>query len=337
MKTLLVLLFFFLTAHSAFSQLDPYNWRVGISGGYTNYYGDLSPHRISSVDDLSNLLRLFNYNENYVTDYSYTLSLERALNATLGLQLSVGKYSISMSDRYISPSNVLQLDSPNFMRSLNFKTEIMDYGVGLVIKADNGKLVKKNAFIAPYLTLGMGWLNFKVFGDLYDDNDNPYDYSRPENVNNGIFETRLDRLNTETDEGYANNAFYGQFGFGIRFRVAKQLELFAQSDFKLANTDYLDDVSGGYRQAYDSPEQQYAARPNPEWDYSVRGNGNGRNDWYINHRVGIKLSFSPRKAAFAAPRVNPGYYSQTADTPAAINPTLTPIDSLSLSDKQEQI
>jgi|GEM_PF-882357 len=337
MKTLLVLLFFFLTAHSAFPQLDPYNWRVGISGGYTNYYGDLSPHKISSVDDFSNLLRLFNYNENYVTDYSYTLSLERTLNATLGLQLSVGKYSISMTDRYISPSNVLQLDSPNFMRSLNFKTEITDYGVGLVIKADNGKLLKKNAFIAPYLTLGVGWLNFKVFGDLYDDENNPYDYSRPENVNNDIFETRLDRLNTEIYEGYSNTAFYGQFGLGIRFRVARQLELFAQSDFKLTNTDYLDDVSGGYRQEYDSPQQLYTARPNPEWDYSMRGSDNGRNDWYINHSVGIKLSLSPRKSAFTASRVTPGYYGQTDITPANLGQTVEPTDSLSTSDKQEPI
>src|SRR5690606_38323455 len=161
--------FFSVTAFNAFSQLDPYNWRVGISGGYTNYYGDLSPHKVSSVDDFSNLLRLFNYNENYVTDYSYTLILERALNAALGLQVSVRKYSIAMADRYIGPSNDLRLESPNFMISWNFKTDIMDYGGGLVIKADNGRLLKKNAFIPPYLTLGMGWLNFKVFGDLYDD------------------------------------------------------------------------------------------------------------------------------------------------------------------------
>src|SRR5690606_4353637 len=136
MKNLLVLFFLLIFASSAFSQLDPYKWRLGINGGYANYYGDLSPHRISSIDDFSNLLRLFNYNENYATDYSYGLSLERTINATLGLEFSVGKYSISMSDRYRNPSNVFQFDSPNFMRSLNFKTEIMDYGVGLVIKSD---------------------------------------------------------------------------------------------------------------------------------------------------------------------------------------------------------
>src|SRR5690554_1355015 len=236
MKNLLVLLFFFLTAFSAFSQLDPYKWRLGISGGYTNYYGDLSPHTISSIDDYSNILRLFNYNENYLTDYSYVVSLERALSGTLGLQLSAGRYSISMSERYITPGNGLQVDQPNFSRSLNFKTEINDYGIGLVIKADNGRLLKKNAFIAPYLSLGMGFLTFKAYGDLYDDNNNPYNYSRPENVNNNVFETRLDRLNTELYEGYSNNALYGEFGLGIRFRIAKQLELFAQSNFKITNT-----------------------------------------------------------------------------------------------------
>ena len=337
MKNLLVLFFLFTTASSAFSQLDPYKWRLGISGGYTNYYGDLSPHKISSIGDFPNLLRLFNYNENYVTDYSYGLSLERAINATLGLEFSAGKYSISMSDRYRNPNNVFQFDAPNFMRSLNFKTEIMDYGVGLVFKSDNGRILSKNAFIAPYLTLGAGWLHFKVFGDLYDDDGSPYDYTRPETVNNGHFETRLDRLNTEVNDGYATNAFYGSAGLGVRFRVTKQLELFAQSDFKLTTTDYLDDVSNSTRLEYDSPQQQYAARPNGEWNYDTRGNANGGNDWYINHRLGVKISFGFRKASFTASRMVPGYSHPTVTIPTELAAPLEPIDSVALPDKESGV
>ncbi len=335
MKILMVLLFMGIHVN-AFPQLEPYQWRLGISGGYTNYYGDLSPYPISSIGDYGNFFRLFNYNENYVQDYSYALSLERRLSASLSLQLSAGKYSISMSDRYINPNNSLQLNAPNFHRALNFKTEILDYGLGLVLRTDNGKLLKKDAFMAPYLTFGLGWLNFKVFGDLYDQNNNPYDYSSYEPVNDGIFETRLDKLNTELPGVYSNNSFYSNVGLGIRFRLGKQLELFAQSDFKHAFTDYLDDVSGLYRKQYETPEQQYAARPGVvaiDWGNPVRGNNDGRMDWYIYHSIGVKLSFSPMKSAFRASRISPMIYSPVEDIPAAANKPSEPLDSLSSMDK----
>src|SRR5690554_4734739 len=109
MKILMVLLFMGIHVN-AFPQLEPYQWRLGISGGYTNYYGDLSPYPISSIGDYGNFFRLFNYNENYVQDYSYALSLERRLSASLSLQLSAGKYSISMSDRYMRKNNNLLLE-----------------------------------------------------------------------------------------------------------------------------------------------------------------------------------------------------------------------------------
>lgn len=331
MKNLIALLLLSGIHLNAFSQLEPYQWRLGISGGYTNYYGDLSPYPISSIRDYGNFLRLFNYNENYVPDYSYAVSLERRLSASLSLQLSAGKYSISMSDRYINPNNTLQLDAPNFDRALNFKTEIFDYGLGLVLRTDNGKLLKKDAFLAPYLTFGMGWLNFKVFGDLYDQNNNPYDYSSYDPVNDGIFETRLDKLNTELPEGYSNTSFYSNVGLGVRFRLGKQLELFAQSDFKHAFTDYLDDVSSLYRERYDTPEQQYAARPGVvaiDWGNPVRGNNDGRKDWYIYHSIGVKLNFSAMKSAFRAPRISPGIYSSIEDIPAQADKQSEPLDSL---------
>lgn len=327
MKHLLILLLLLGIHRQAFSQLQPYQWRLGISGGYSNYYGDLSPYPISSLGDYQYFFRLFNYNENYVHDYSYAVSLERRLSNSLSLQLSAGKYSISMNDRYQSPSNRLQLDAPNFSRALNFKTDIRDWGLGLVLKTDNGRLLKQDAFMAPYLNLGMGWLDFKVFGDLYDDNGQPYDYSQHHLVQDGNFETRLDRLHTELPEGYPNTSFYAQAGIGLRFRLGGQLEIFAQSDFKHAFTDYLDDVSGLYREDYDTPEQQYAAMP-AVVESPLRGKNDGRKDWYIYHSIGLKFSFSPMKNAFRATRISPGVYTPMESFPALENQKAESPDSL---------
>lgn len=297
---------------NSYSQLSPYQWRLGVSGGIANYYGDLSPFTLSSFKDYYNL---YDYNKNYISDYSYSLSIEKRLSPTVGFLIAAGKHSISMSDRFVNKDGVLQLDAPNFERALNFKTDIRDIGIGLVFKTDNGKFLKQNSFLAPYFNLGVGWLNFNVFGDLYDDNGDAYDYGRTENINNGVFETRLDRLNTELPEGYKDHAFYGQLGFGLRLRVTRQVELFAQSDFRYTDTDYLDDVSGEYRLQYDSPQQNYAAKPgnniiNLENPY--RGDENGNNDWYIYHSIGIKLSIVPTKISFKASRVSPGNYQVAA-------------------------
>ncbi|MEX2593670.1 MAG: OmpA family protein [Anditalea sp.] len=337
MKNLMALLLLLGIQVNAFSQLEPYQWRVGISGGYANYYGDLSPYPISSIRDHKDIFRLFNYNKNHIHDYSYAISLEKRLTASVGLQFSVGKYSISMSDRYVNPNNILQLDAPNFERALNFKTEILDYGIGLVMRTDNGELLNKNAFMAPYLTFGMGWANFKVFGDLYDENNNPYNYTTFSPINDGDFETRLDNLYTELPEGYTDNSFYSNLGVGLRFRIGKKLELFAQSDFKHAFTDYLDDVSGLYRVQYDSPEQQYAALPGGapiDWENPFRGNSNGRKDWYIFHSIGIKLSFSPMKSTFTASRISPGRHTQLKDIPAEDDQSSEHSDSLSSVDEK---
>src|SRR5690606_5674539 len=286
MKYIKALLLILGIQENTYSQLEPYQWRIGISGGYANYYGDLSPYPITSISDYKNILRLFNYNENYIHDYSYAVSLETRLSAGSGLRFSVGKYSISMSDRYINSNNTIQLDAPNFERSLNFKTEMIDYGLGLVLRSDNGKWLNKNSFMAPYIIFGIGWTNFKVFGNLYDANNQPYNYTSSNPIDDGEFETRLDKLNTELPEGYSDNSFYSSAGLGVRFRLGKQLELFAQSDFKHTSSDYLDDVSGLYRDQYDSPEQQYAAIPNiayADGDNPIRGNSNDRKDWYIFH------------------------------------------------------
>ncbi len=286
-------------------QLDPYKYRVGVGIGYTNYYGDLSPYVIDGIGDL---FRLFEYNPQYIHDYSLAFSLERRLSSSLGLMLQLGQYDFSMSDRHVNKDGVLRTDLANFDRSLNFRTQVQDAGLSLLFKMDNGKILNKQAFLAPYFTLGAGVMRFQVNGDLLDDQGVWYDYSTRENVNNGQFETVLSALETEIPGGYPTTTFYANLGLGLRFRLARALEFFVQSDFRYAGTDYLDDVSGEYRIGYDSPFQAYAARPGfhempSEREY--RGANNGHNDLYIFHQIGLKFSLIPSRQAFRASRVSP--------------------------------
>jgi outer membrane protein OmpA-like peptidoglycan-associated protein len=300
-----IVLLFMVVSFTAFGQLDPYKWRLGAHIGYSNYYGDLSPYRINGWQDVSSVSKLFSYNTNYVERPSFFFSVERRLSPTVGLMLSAGHYSFAMSDRFVKPDGTLKLDAPNFNRGLNFQSRTQDAGFAFVFKTDNDKFLSRNAFIAPYFTLGAGVLRFDTFADLRDDLGIPYNYIDPLSVvNNGDFETNLQALQTE-GVNYSNTAFYTNLGIGIRFKLGYQLELNFHSDFRMAFTDYLDDVSGNYLTEFTSAEQQFSSNPTnqPIGQNTMRGSGN-LNDWYIFHGVGLRFSFAPRKQKFNATPVH---------------------------------
>ncbi|WP_194774669.1 OmpA family protein [Pararhodonellum marinum] len=332
MRQIIILFLLFIPLMESQAQLYPYKWRIGGSAGFTNYHGDLSPY---GSHNWRSFTKSFNYNENYTDRLSYQVYLERRLNKSIGLMLSVGQYQFAMSDRYVQPNGQLMVNAPNFDRSLNFRTEVRDIGLSLVFKPDNNKILSATSFIAPYFTLGFGYLDFDVNGDLFDDAGLPYDYSLPGIINNGNYETNLPPLLTERDEGYDLESFYTSFGLGIRFRLSSRFELFAQSDFKYAFTDFLDDVSGNYRQNYDNELQAYASKPGPnvvDPSNPIRGDGRNRNDWYIFHGFGIRVSLGKEKFLFQAPKILPNYSISQTSKSEKISP---PIISDSSQENQE--
>ncbi|GGF40315.1 OmpA family protein [Echinicola rosea] len=310
MKRIILVLFILLAGRFLHAQQVNYNWRIGVSGGFTNYYGDLSPYPVEGIGDFSNALKLFTYNENYTSDYSGQLSLERRLTPTTGLKVHYGQYHFGMSDRYMTPSGKIVKDSPHFDRALNFQNSMEDVGISLVLKADNGKLLSEKSFIAPYLTLGGGWMWYEVKGDLLDADGNRYDYSTSPVMRDGTYETVLSSFETEANGLYETQGLYASLGIGFRVRLGNKLELFAQSTFNHTFTDYLDDVSGLYKQDYPRDFEAYAAKPgtnavNTETPY--RGNKNNDKDWFIYHGAGIKFSFGSAKSHFRAPKVTSSY------------------------------
>lgn len=297
---------------SAVAQLYPYQWRIGVSAGYATYHGDLSPFRFEKFSDIGKVFRLYDLNPNYVPEASFGLSIETQLNHTLGLSLKGGRYSFAMSDRFVDRSGNLKTNAPNFNRALNFKAEVIDVGLSLLFRSDNGRILNKKALIAPYLGLGAGVLWFDVYGDLYHSDGQQYAHS-DQTITDGEYETALRPLRTELSDGYGKSSFYAELSLGIRFRLAHRWELFIQSDIKYTATDYLDDVSGKYRNFYTSAEQLYAANPTglPEnGGQNYRGNPNGANDIYLYHAAGIKFSFGHSKEAFRAPVVHPSSHKQ---------------------------
>ena len=307
MKKLILLILAFAFAFSAQAQLNGYKWRFGASAGTTNYLGDIRPFK---VDNFQNFTKYYKRYTTYSEQLSYQISIEYALGNSVGLMLTGGSYQFGSSDRFIKNDGTLHTESPTFDRALNFQTDVYDAGLSFVIKPDNNWLLSGKSFFAPYLTVGVGALSYKVYGDLLDANGNQYDYSNFNVIPDGNFETDLTTLGTERSDNYKTTAFYANLGLGVRFRITKTLEIFAQSDFKRTNTDYLDDVSGTYRTSYDNSFQEYAAKPGTNLvtvDNPYRGMENGNPDWYIYHGIGIKFSLGANKKSFNPPVITQRY------------------------------
>ncbi|WP_157963184.1 OmpA family protein [Algoriphagus litoralis] len=307
MKKYLIVIIALALALPSSAQQYGYKWRFGFSGGFSNYFGDIRPLGVNNFRQFS---LLFNRYKQYSNDLSFQLSAERALGNSVGLMFTAGSYQFGSSDRFVQNDGTLFTTGQNFDRALNFQANLYDAGLSLVFKPDNNWLLSGKSIIAPYLVLGFGVQTFNVFGDLLDENGARYDYTNLGTIPDGRFETNLSDLETELPGGYVRTSLYTHLGLGFRIRISNGVELFAQSDFKRASSDYLDDVAGQYRLTYDSDFQEYAAKPGTnvvDPANNNRGFDNRRPDWYLYHGVGIKFSIGPNKASFKTPVVVPRY------------------------------
>jgi len=297
------------------AQQDRFQWRVGAYSGIMSYYGDLSNKWIDPNDQL---LHLFDH-----TDYiSYGVSLEKSLSKTWGIRLLYSKGQFIANDRQVDWSEKLLLDHSTFNRSLNVKTELSDWSILGSYYFDNEKILGKSAFLAPFLTIGGGWTDFKTYGDLYDSKSDRYHYWTDGTIRNadeasgngiiieqdGVFETPLRNLQTE-GKNYKANLFHFTAGLGLKFRLSNRLNLNLESLIHFTDKDYLDDVSGKHLSDFDNAAQQYAATPGTKIG-EYRGNENGKNDIYTFTTISLHYNFGRKRNAFVAPAILIGTLNQ---------------------------
>ncbi len=303
-KILFITLIIAFFAHAANAQQGAFGWRIGIGGGYTNYYGDLSSYNINAkeIKSLKNISNLWHQNltlDNLkdINTKSFFVSAERKLNNTIGLQLQYSKVILSGNDRTdfkgeLSPNNT------NYARSLNFKTNINDLGLGLVFKTDNDRFLGNNALIAPYFILSVGALNYNVFADLKNADSSNYNYANI-TVQDGNYETEVTNLATESNKSIKTE-FYAGLGLGVKLKLSRRFNLNIQTDYRYTTTDYLDDASKTFPTFSQLNETSNASKPNPAYK-GTRGRNNGVNDMFAFTSVSIRYNFGKKKHSFKAP------------------------------------
>ena len=279
---------------------SPYNWQLGFGLGYTNYYGDLSNYRINGGNELYKIYKFADYNSYYQHQPSFSVLLQKKLTPTLGIMFQANYLQFSMSDRYRRNNGSLDTASMNFARSLNFRTTMQDAGLAFTFSPNNGRIGSVNAFFYPSFYVGAGVSKFVVKGDLYDVNNNPYNYRLPGTITDDSYETNLRDLRSETDNKFKDVVPYVDLGLALNFRINQLLTIAVQSDIKYSASDYLDNVSATYKTSYPTAAEAYAAKPGYNTVNPVtmqRGDNNGVNDFYINNRIVLNFSLGKKKAA----------------------------------------
>ncbi len=157
-------------------------------------------------------------------------------------------------------------------RNLNFKSRTINGSAQLTYTFAG--ILRPDRILNPYLSAGIGVLNFDTKGDLKDKNDSPYYYWSDGSIRD-IAQTdpsaenavRLDRdYNYETDLRQANLDGLGKYSqvaltipvsFGFDFKVSDRLRLKLGSTFYYSFTDLIDNVSSaglGVRKGNDAKD-----------------------------------------------------------------------------------
>lgn len=299
----LILLLFGLSDLSG--QVQERNWSAVAGVGGMNYFGDLSWH-------FTNLKE---------TRLGYSGGIERYITPGFGLRLQYIGGTITANDRasfILRDNNVTSNDQ--FARSLNFETRLHNLNLLFVFHLDNGKIMKTDAVVSPFFSVGggIGW--FRVKGDLLTESGGRYYYWSDQTIRDiaedapdadkaviieqdGVFETTLSDLDIE--KNYKPFSFHVPVGVGLKFRINASFDIRLESQFTYTFTDYLDDVGGKPVGTYDDDFIAYAADPAGTINGNRGNMRNGLHDTYLYTSLSLSYNFGRPKVRYDGMKIRP--------------------------------
>jgi len=211
----MILVFKKILLWSSFLMIAPYalqaqNWEFGISGGASGYMGDVNPHHV------------FKYN-----DWSAGAMIKYNLNPTWGIKLAYAHANARGDDA--KSSNAWQQS-----RNIRFHTPLNELALLMEFNFFKFEPARYRHAYTPYVFGGIGAASFMPKGEFEGET-----YSLPD------FYTEINPL-ASTEEAYQTNTLVAPVGLGFKYSLNGIWSVGLELGYRLAFTDYLDDVSGVY-------------------------------------------------------------------------------------------
>jgi hypothetical protein len=206
---------------------------------------------------------------------SFGMFYRKQLNYYAGLKVNANYSFLGYSDTY----------SKNYYeqtRNLSFNNDVVDLSISGEFNFFKFYPELPEYRFTPYVNIGIGAMYF-----------DPYTYYRGEKY-------KLRKLKTEgQNKEYSNIALIVPLGFGLKYNITDELNIFGEISYKFTNTDYLDDVSSTYSPESFSPTSiayQLQDRSTEKVTKAIgikgrqRGNSSQK-DAYATFQIGISYNF----------------------------------------------
>lgn len=256
-RLLLLALCLFCFGYQDLQAQSFYNWKrdrklmLGFGLGATNYYGDIN-----------NPGQLINANPNVA------LNIEYPASPRLNARFEVMYYQIEAADSEYEGNKSKEA---RYIRNLSFRANNFEVNVAatLSLYADNRIYYQRPRF-NPYALLGVGVTTVnpkaKYKGDWY----------------------KLRSIQTEGVD-YSPVALVIPFGAGVKLKVTNEFNMALEAVYRIAFTDYLDDISSTYidNSSFSDPVEALLADRRQELGIpptsagKIRGNPDSNDGYFI--------------------------------------------------------
>jgi len=262
-----IFIFTFCNSFFSFSQGFKTSAEVGVFGGGSYYIGDLNPNKHFVHSKLA-----------YGGIFRYNLSTRHSLRFT-------GSYG-NIFGRDEQSNDPFQVN-----RNLDFKTSILELGVGIEIDLFKYRINDMKYPISPYFFYQIAYTRINPVTEL-NGNEIALQPLGTEGQGTGIPGTKQNR--------YQLNQIVIPLGIGLKFNLRSRLAMSIEYGLRRTFTDFIDDVSGTYidPDVLTGANGPLAANLS---DRSLNGENNtGRNrgnvstnDWYSFY--GVLITVKPFK------------------------------------------
>lgn len=281
---MLAVAFSLMKVHAQRYDSYQHNGEIGASIGLANYFGDLNP------SEKFNRMK-----------FSGGVHYQYYLNNYFGLRASINYARLGYSDVYNS--------NPTYKtRNLSFNTDIWEFAVAGTFNFFRFLPGIKEYRFTPYVTAGVGAFNYNPFTYLNVNGSDQKVYLRPLGTEGQNSTTMHD------GKKYGSMAVAIPLGVGVKYALNENWNIFAEVNYRLTTTDYIDDVSSSYAGAQAFQANTYSGTTRDLWyasqlqDRSAianngtaigtkgyqRGNGTGK-DSYLTFQVGVSFNLNGYK------------------------------------------